>query len=265
MLSFMTLTQCRVKTINAMGKEMRDYFIGPMPVEEFLQEFFPSSEIPDYDPLYFTSAFAAGAFSDVISIKHEERAYTPFINAIKPFTPQLSFVNTHNHADTQNCSKINSTVFNIKPDICVYPDGCAPSSPNCDVSSTEIIIKFKWSYSHDAFCEPSGVDSVVSQTERGMDMLGQIASYTAAQLGTQEGAIVTGPINYNNQPHLANSFHHYARASPEMCGVDTSITLANDEDADLARSQLNIPSTTCMFKVEVSNAEGSGLLTLVIP
>ncbi|KAG1901811.1 uncharacterized protein F5891DRAFT_950129, partial [Suillus fuscotomentosus] len=209
------------------------------------------------------------------------------INAIKHFTPQLSFVDTHNRVDTQNCSKINSTVFNVKPDVCMYPDGCAPSSPNCDVSSAEIIIKFKWSYSHDAFCEASGVDSVVSQTERGMDTLGQIASYTTAQLGTQfcthafsvlivrdrariirwdrEGAIVTGPINYNNQPHLANFFHRYARASPEMCGINTSITLANDEDADLTRSQLNIPSTTRMFKVKVPNAEGSGSLTLVIP
>lgn len=210
------------------------------------------------------------------------------INAIKPFAPQLSFVDTHNHADTQNCSKINSTVFNIKPDVCVYPDGQEPSSPNCDVATTEIIIEFKWSYSHDAFCKPSGVNhSVISQTEKGMDTLGQITSYTAAQLGTQfrthafsvlivrdrariirwdrEGAIVTSAIDYNNEPHLADFFHRYARASPEMRGVDTSITLASDEEADLARSQLNIPSTTRMFKVKVPDAEGSGSLTLIIP
>ncbi|KAG1793246.1 uncharacterized protein HD556DRAFT_1238102, partial [Suillus plorans] len=55
------------------------------------------------------------------------------------------------------------------------------------------------------------------------------------------------------------------RASPEMHGVDTSVTLAGDKEADLARSQLNIPSTTCMFKVDVPNVKGSGSLTLVFP
>ncbi|KAG1721307.1 uncharacterized protein EDB91DRAFT_1064455 [Suillus paluster] len=256
-----------------MGKEMKGYFVGPMPIGEFLEEFLPTSQIPDYDPSSFTSALAAGAFTD--------------INAIKPFAPQLSFVDTHNHADTQNCSKINSTVFNVKPDVCVYPGGYEPSSRNCDISATEIIIEFKWSYSHDAFCEPSGADSVVSQTEKGMDTLGQITSYTAAQLGTQfrthafsvlivrdrariirwdrEGAIVTSAINYNNEPDLADFFHRYARASPEMRGVDTSVTLVSDKEADLARSQLNIPSTTRMFKIEVPNVEGSGSLTLIIP
>ncbi|KAG1765365.1 hypothetical protein EDD22DRAFT_845472 [Suillus occidentalis] len=270
MLPFTTLTRCRLETINAMGKEMKGYFVGPMPAGDFLQEFLPTSQIPDYDPLSFTSAFAVGAFNRTVSVRNEEHAYTPFINTIKPFAPQLSFVDTHKYEDTKNCSKLNSKVFNIKPDICVYPDGCEPSSPNCDVSTTEIIIEFKWSPSHDAFRQP-GADSLVSQTEKGMDTLGQIMSYTAAQLGTQfcthvfsvlivhdrtriirwdrEGAIVTSPIDYNNEPHLADFFYRYARASPEMRGVDTSVTLAGDEEADLARSR----------------QYGSGLVTLVFP
>ncbi|KAG1831161.1 hypothetical protein DFJ58DRAFT_848314 [Suillus subalutaceus] len=286
MLPFTTLTRCRLETINAMGKEMKGYFVGPMPAGDFLQEFLPTSQIPDYDPSSFTSAFAVGAFNRTVSVRNEEHAYTPFINAIKPFAPQLSFVDTHKYEDTKNCSKLNSKVFNIKPDVCVYPDGCEPSSPNCDVSTTEIIIEFKWSPSHDAFRQP-GADSLVSQTEKGMDTLGQITSYTAAQLGTQfrthvfsvlivrdrariirwdrEGAIVTSPIDYNNEPHLADFFYRYARASPEMRGVDTSVTLAGDEEADLARSRLNIPSTTRMFKVDVPHVEGSGSVTLVFP
>lgn len=56
---------------------------GPMPVGKFLQEFLPTSQIPDDDP----SAFAAGAFSFVICVRNEESAYTPFISAIKPFPP----------------------------------------------------------------------------------------------------------------------------------------------------------------------------------
>ncbi|KAG1798816.1 uncharacterized protein BJ212DRAFT_1235207, partial [Suillus subaureus] len=146
------------------------------------------------------------------------------------FTPQLLFVNTHKYKDTKNCSKLNSTVFNIKPDVCVYPDGCEPSSPNCNVSTTEIIIEFKWSPSHDAF-HHSGAGSLVSQMEKGMNTLGQIMSYTAAQLSTQfhthifsvlimhnhawiirwdrEGAIISSAINYNNKPDLADFFYHY--------------------------------------------------------
>lgn len=81
----------------------------------------------------------------------------------------------------------------------------------------------------------------------------------------REGAIVTSAIDYNNEPDVAEFFHRYSRASPEMCGVDTSVTLAGDEEANLARSRLNIPSTICMFKVDVPNAEGSGSLTLVFP
>ncbi|KAG2094189.1 uncharacterized protein F5147DRAFT_585094 [Suillus discolor] len=276
-----------------MGKEMKGYFVGPMPVGEFLQEFLPTSQIPDYDPSSFN--FVAGTFSDMISVKNEEHTYKPFmstpahttINTITPFAPQLSFVDTHNHPDTQNCSKIDSAVFNIKPDICVYPDGREPSLRNCDVSATEIIVEFKWSYSHNAFCDPSGVDSVISRMEKGMDMLGQIMSYTAAQLSTQfhthafsllivrdraciirwdrEGAIVTSAIDYNNEPHLADFFHHYAQVSPEMRGVDTSVTLASNEEASIARSSLNIPNTTRMLKVDVPNAKGSGSLTLIFP
>lgn len=210
------------------------------------------------------------------------------IKAIQPFAPQLSFVDSHDFLDKKNCSKMNSKVFDIKPDVCVYPDGQEPSTLNCDISTTEIIIEFKWSSSHDAFRQHSTpIKSVISHTEKGMDTLGQITSYAAAQLGTQfrthafsvlivcdyariirwdrEGAIVTSPIYYNDEPHLADFFHRYARASPEMRGVDTSVTLASDEEADLARSYLDIPRTARMFKVNVPNTEGSGSLTLIIP
>ncbi|KAG1827527.1 uncharacterized protein BJ212DRAFT_1257109, partial [Suillus subaureus] len=92
-----------------------------------------------------------------------------------------------------------------------------------------------------------------SQMEKGMNTLGQIMSYTAAQLSTQfhthifsvlimhdhtwiirwdrEGAIISSAINYNNKPDLADFFYHYTQASPEMHGVDTPIMLAGDKEA----------------------------------
>ncbi|KAG0697712.1 hypothetical protein DFH29DRAFT_878517 [Suillus ampliporus] len=199
-----------------MGKEMRDHIIGPMPVEEFLDEFLLNPS--NHDPSDFTSASNAE------------------INGIQPFTPQLSFVNTSNHANTKNCSLFT---FNIKLDVCVYTDG---TSHGCDISKFKLNIEFKWNDADNAFSKD--VDKpIVSQTEKGFDTLGQITSYTSAQLGAQYQL-------------------------PEMCGVDTSVLHASTEDATLARTALNLPAATPMFKLAVPEdpaVEDSIWLTLIIP
>jgi hypothetical protein len=268
-----------------------------MPPEEFLQEFLPTSQIPHYDASSFNSAFTAGTFSSTLSAADEQHAYRPFvsilgvcnikillifqlqINTMKSFAPQLSFIDSHSQADLVNCS---SFTFSIKPDVCVYAD---TTSCGTDISTAEIIIEFKWGNCHDAFREVG--DSIISPTDNGMDTLGQITSYAAAQLGAQyrshafsvlivrdrariirwdrEGAIVTGVINYNTEPYLADFFHRYARASPELRGIDTSVSLASFKEAALARSQLNLPNTKRMFKVSIPAVDGPGMLTLIIP
>ncbi|KAG2341490.1 hypothetical protein BDR05DRAFT_850991, partial [Suillus weaverae] len=95
--------------------------------------------------------------------------------------------------------------------------------------------------------------SYISSTKNSMDTLGQITSYAAAQLGAQycshafsvlivrdhariirwdrEGAIVTSAINYNTEPHLADFFHRYAQASPELHGINTSISPTSAREA----------------------------------
>ncbi|KAG1878998.1 hypothetical protein F4604DRAFT_1923685 [Suillus subluteus] len=285
MLPFTTHTRYRVETLNAMGYEMKDHIVGPMPVEDFLQEFLPTSQIPNYDASSFTSGFAPGLFNSTLSAVDEQHAYQPFasvstsINTMRSFAPQLSFIDSHNSADMVNCS---SFTFNVKPDVCVYADATSRST---DISTAEIVIEFKWGYSHDAFREDS--DNIISSTDNGMDTLGQITSYAAAQLGAQyrshafsvlivrdrariirwdrEGAIVTSVINYNTEPHLADFFHRYAQASPELRGVDTSVSPANAEEAALARLRLKLPDSTRMFKVSIPVVDGSGMLTLIIP
>jgi hypothetical protein len=59
-----------------MGYEMKDKIVGPMPVEEFL----PSSQIPDYDASSFTSAFTPGMFNNTLSAVGEQNAYKPFVS-----------------------------------------------------------------------------------------------------------------------------------------------------------------------------------------
>lgn len=80
MLPYTTHTRYRVDTLNAMGYEMKDYVISPMPAKEFLQEFLPTSQIPHYDASSFTSAFTAGTFSSTVSAIDEQRAYKPFVS-----------------------------------------------------------------------------------------------------------------------------------------------------------------------------------------
>ncbi|KAG1762982.1 hypothetical protein EDD22DRAFT_846735 [Suillus occidentalis] len=280
LLPFTTLTRCRIDTLNAMGKEMQEHVVGPMPVENFLDEFLPNPE--GYDTSDFASRFASASNDEVFnlqSIRKEEESYKPFIDAMGPFAPQLSFVNTSKHPDSKNCS---SFTFNVMPDVCVYADG---TSHGCDVSKAEVIIEFKWGDAHDAFSKNPRVDiPVVSQTDKGFDTLGQITSYTSAQLGAQyrthafsvliicnrariirwdrEGAIVTNAFNYFHEPHLADFFHRFSRASPALRGVDTSVTPASDKDAALARTALNLAKLQSPRDPAV---EGSDCLVLIIP
>ncbi|KAG2740028.1 hypothetical protein P692DRAFT_201728696, partial [Suillus brevipes Sb2] len=207
------------------------------------------------------------------------------INGMQDFAPQLSFVNTSKNADTKNCS---SFTFNVMLDICVYADG---TSDGCDITKAEVHIEFKWNDALDAFTRNPGVDKpIVSQTDKAFDTLGQITSYAAAQLGAQyrthlfsvlvirnrarlirwdrEGAIVTNAFDYQHEPHLADFFYRFARASPALRGVDTSMTAASDEEATLARTVLKLAPTIRMFKVAVPRdpaVENSGWLTLIIP
>lgn len=179
--------------------------------------------------------------------------------------------------------------FAIKPDISVYADG---TSHGCDVSTAEVIVKLKWAAIHNAFRDPpldsmENTSSFVNPTMKGLDTLGQIMSYAAAQLGAQyhthtfsvlivrnfariirwdrEGAIVTRAFDYNKSSHLVDFFHRFSQASPALRGVDTSVVAASTEEAIRARSKLNLHASTCMFRVIISAAEGIGSTTLVIP
>ncbi|KAG1843219.1 hypothetical protein C8R48DRAFT_579895, partial [Suillus tomentosus] len=270
MLAHTTNARYRNTTVNAMGKEMQGFFVGPMSPEEFLQEFLPVAKMPD-------NSFTSGVFDNTISVREELQAYEPFIQTMRPFAPGLSFVDSHLRADAKNCKKFP---FQVKPDVCVYSD---ETSAGCNMATAEVVIEFKWSRYHDTFRERDDGTSFISQTEKGMDTLGQITTYTAAQLTAQyrthafsvliiqdqariirwdrEGAVVTSPINYNTEPYLADFFYRYAKASPELRGVDTSVTPASEEESVRARQRLDLDANTRMFKVQVP-AEDSSLVTL---
>ncbi|KAG2079399.1 uncharacterized protein F5147DRAFT_785099 [Suillus discolor] len=53
-LPFMTLVRCRIDTLNAMGKEIKENIVGPMPVEIFLNAFLPNRKNHDSLRLRFS-------------------------------------------------------------------------------------------------------------------------------------------------------------------------------------------------------------------
>ncbi|KAG0695099.1 hypothetical protein DFH29DRAFT_1005737 [Suillus ampliporus] len=81
LLPFTTLARCRIDTLNSMGKEMQAHVIGPMSVENFLDEFLPNPE--DYDTSDFASHFASASNAEafnMLSIRKEEDSYEPFMS-----------------------------------------------------------------------------------------------------------------------------------------------------------------------------------------
>lgn len=76
---FSTFTCYRHPTVNKIGKGMMGSMVGPMPVEEFLERFFPTSHIPDYSSM--ASTFKEGvSFKQTMRAKNELEMYKPFVS-----------------------------------------------------------------------------------------------------------------------------------------------------------------------------------------
>jgi hypothetical protein len=62
------------------GTEMDPLFIGPMPVNEFLNEFLPVASIPGCSDTLVP--FKEGAFQEVLKLKFELDVYDPFVSLL---------------------------------------------------------------------------------------------------------------------------------------------------------------------------------------
>ena len=68
-----------------MGQEMKNFLVGPMPIDKFLEEFFPISKIQNYQaPL-----FEQNCYDETVSCRTESAAYIPFVSAMYPHCPFL--------------------------------------------------------------------------------------------------------------------------------------------------------------------------------
>jgi hypothetical protein len=73
MFKFTTNQRYREKEMSAMGEEMKDYFVGPMPAAEFLDAFFPQQRSP------CAKTYRSGCYDKVILCGAETLAYDPFV------------------------------------------------------------------------------------------------------------------------------------------------------------------------------------------
>jgi len=156
------------------------------------------------------------------------------------------------------------------------------------MASLDIHIEFKWNDGDDPFVVPSKHKDEYFVVKTAIDTLGQISSYAAAQLAAQfrthafsilivrdtarlirwdrEGAIVTEPIAYNNDPSLVRFLALYSQASFQLRGMDTTVLRATANEAETARKKLELPDNTKMFKTSIPSAmPRESDLTIVFP
>ena len=78
LLPFTTYNKYRIETCTAMAAEIKKYLVGPMPVQMFLDNFFPISQLPSLDKV---PNFTPGNYQDVVDAKLENGAYDPFVSS----------------------------------------------------------------------------------------------------------------------------------------------------------------------------------------
>lgn len=94
-LPFTTNQKYRHESITAMAEEISKYLVGPMPAQQFLDEFFPSSYLCVDRDLSEGPYFSPGCYSKTVSATTEMQAYIPFVSFFKtnPFHfPRLTII-----------------------------------------------------------------------------------------------------------------------------------------------------------------------------
>ena len=76
-LPFTTTQKYRVKSYTAMAEEMAKYLVGPMPAQQFLDEFFPIDDLPG---LQSVPSFARGCYRAAVMAEKETSAYKHFVS-----------------------------------------------------------------------------------------------------------------------------------------------------------------------------------------
>ncbi|KAI0062065.1 hypothetical protein BV25DRAFT_1885897 [Artomyces pyxidatus] len=255
-------------------------FVGPMGVQDFIDEFLPVSLPPGDEP----KGKREIDFKAVPAAKGEPLMYDPLVAACAKISNKLEIVKTAYNSDP-NCVLGQ---FGLKPDVSVYLSDSGRTRTT-DLSKIEMHIEVKPTTQQDAFVDPPSSVPLPkrrlmpfekpgkrssSDSEVALDLCGQICSYSSAQMWTQfrthlfsviilkdvarlvrwdhAGAIVTQTFNYVEQPEILTQFFvRYVNATPSQRGLDQSVRPATRREIEAARRHLDDTDSYYAITVDI--------------
>ncbi|KAG1763736.1 hypothetical protein EV702DRAFT_1156666 [Suillus placidus] len=260
-----------------LAEETKDRFVGPMPVQTFMDDYLPRLPGQEACPRVDEQPFRK-----IPEGASEKSFYTLLVDAMKPFTPGFEVIDTSQHPS----SGVEYGGFKLRPDVALYPEDCGRTKIT-DFELMGMFLEVKSSDKFEAFKDPpqdelsklSGEerDAFLNQwqfecdTALGTLTRGQMIAYALTQLGSQfrhfafsvaiigkharmirwdrGGAVVTERFDYTEQPGLlADFFWRFSLASTEGRGLDTSVTeVEADFDGREICTKLKLPPSTKLF------------------
>ncbi|KAF9235779.1 hypothetical protein BU15DRAFT_77621 [Melanogaster broomeanus] len=259
--------------------DMKGRFIGPMPVEVFLEKYLTSTvKVEDHPEV------PRDAFSKVATAVDEKRMYDPFVQAIAPWMLGLKAVNTSASVDTGD--------FPLKPDVSIFKKEYVPDRSRADFSAMEMFVEFKKSSKDAPFTDPPDKSEAARQaaiqsgsfesaSNEAMKIRGQLTAYAIAHhghqfrhfsfsvviVGTQarfirwdaSAVVVTAQFDYNQNPEImAKFFWQFSNLPAKLRGHDESVCPAKlqTDVEERVRSGLNLVSETPLFRYSVPGLKG---------
>ncbi|KAF5381634.1 hypothetical protein D9615_005544 [Tricholomella constricta] len=153
---------------------MADYFVGPMDVAQFLDEFLPCALPP-------IPALPKDHFSAMPQVLLESDMYQPFIDLVqkRKLIPKYKIINTSNHPDQDM-----GDGWKLKPDPTMYCEDLDTTEKVTKFGELELHFKFKVSESADPFTDPKAGDdstkwSFEARTKDGRKSRAQLAYYAS--------------------------------------------------------------------------------------
>ncbi|KAF8056960.1 hypothetical protein FPV67DRAFT_1430844 [Lyophyllum atratum] len=247
------LADVRVK----MNDAMSGLFVGPMPVDQFLDEFLPQ---PVAVPL--PGGISTTLFDRMPRTKLERQMYKPFIDLIQNngLIPGYQIVNTSDYPDHDSDDK-------IRPDPTMYKSTVDVSKKVMQFGEIELHFELKVDKSHDPFDEPSPTDDRLnhrfeaSGIGRSKDR-SQLIHYATEWFSRQHrrfaftvficdpyvrfirwdraGAVVSEKFDYrkNSRP-LIDFLWRFTHHDDAGRGLDPTVVPATTHQAELARLHLS--------------------------
>ncbi|KAH9031579.1 hypothetical protein EDB83DRAFT_2319184 [Lactarius deliciosus] len=145
----------RDTTLRQLSDEMSSFFVGPMPPQDFLDTFLPSTSLnPSVLP------FERGMFSPSNEMALEPEMYDKFVKIVGSHLPKLDLVNTSRKQDKAPYTKF---AFSCRPDCSVYSSG-SNHNHELNLSLVEFPIKFKTTTDQDPFVADPEMSTSYHQT-----------------------------------------------------------------------------------------------------